>query len=187
MKLKVYDDLPRQVGRWRVLSETAFRLPKSRYHVVCGCECGSTGVVRVDQLRREVSTSCGCYHKDAVTISCGDTFRKHGYASGSLQWLYMRAYLQWRRCNNPDAIGYHNYGGRGIQFRFDSFAEAAEYYHSLPNCSPSLQIDRIDNDGHYEPGNIRFATQSENMQNTRVSIAARGRLGRATNKERDSG
>ena len=72
------------------------------------------------------------------------------------------------RCNNPKADGYHNYGGRGIKVCFKSFDEFRNYIINILRVDPrKLQIDRIDNDGNYESGNIRFVTQSVNQRNRR--------------------
>ncbi len=70
------------------------------------------------------------------------------------------------RCNYPNHIAYHRYGGRGIEVLFKSFTEFADYVINVLQIDPrGLTIDRIDNDGHYEPGNIRFVTHKENCQN----------------------
>lgn len=72
------------------------------------------------------------------------------------------------RCTNEEHPHYHSYGGRGIEVRFDSPIEFVEHLLTLEGCDdPSLVLDRIDNDGHYEPGNLRFATYSQSSANTR--------------------
>jgi hypothetical protein len=74
------------------------------------------------------------------------------------------AYQQARqRCTNPNNPWYLSYGGRGIEFRFKSFEEFVEHIGLKP--SPELSLDRKDNDGHYEKGNVRWATQSEQNSN----------------------
>lgn len=86
-------------------------------------------------------------------------------------WTQMRA-----RCRNPKCPSYKNYGGRGISVcpRWDSFA------HFLvgigPRPSDKHSLDRIDNDGDYEPGNVRWATRWEQQRNmrTNVLLTARG-------------
>lgn len=70
-----------------------------------------------------------------------------------------------RRCNNPSAFGYEYYGGRGIEFRFASVPEFLEAVGPRPSKGHSL--DRIDNDGHYEVGNVRWATKHEQARNCR--------------------
>jgi hypothetical protein len=81
-------------------------------------------------------------------------------------------YNTWRgmvgRCNNPSDIYYHNYGGRGIAV-CNEWQDASTFIAwALANgWEEGLQIDRIDNDGNYEPGNCRFVTRSENCRNMR--------------------
>jgi len=74
------------------------------------------------------------------------------------------------RCNNPKDKAYKHYGGRGIQNKFSSSQEFIDYVVNVLKVSPQgLQIDRIDNNGHYEKGNIRFVTHKENQNNKRNS------------------
>jgi hypothetical protein len=76
-----------------------------------------------------------------------------------------------QRCTNPNHVSYKNYGGRGIEFRFESFKEFIEEIGLRP--SPELTLDRIDNDGHYEAGNVRWATRLEQNSNRRVKAPFR--------------
>ncbi len=69
------------------------------------------------------------------------------------------------RCRRPNYKNYPNYGGRGIEFRFNSFDEFMEELGPKP--TPRHQLDRIDNDGHYEPGNCRWVTPKQNSRNKR--------------------
>lgn len=70
------------------------------------------------------------------------------------------------RCVDPKNKDYHNYGGRGILFKFKSFKEFITEIGPKPD--PKLVLDRVDNQGHYEPGNVRWNTQSNNMLNRRT-------------------
>lgn len=73
-----------------------------------------------------------------------------------------------KRCNNPKDKAYKYYGGRGIQNRFESTNEFIDYVINILKVDPrGFTIDRIDNDGHYEKGNIRFVTHKENCNNRR--------------------
>lgn len=84
------------------------------------------------------------------------------------------------RCTNPSDPSYHNYGGRGIEFRFASIKDCVDYVLAELPCDSyvGLDIDRIDNNGHYERGNLRLATRKENLANRRCSTSSKS--GRAT-------
>lgn len=77
------------------------------------------------------------------------------------------------RCNNPEHIAYHHYGGRGIELNFSS-DEFVNYVMDVLCVDPrGFEVDRIDNNGNYEPGNIRFVTHAENLKNRRPRVFAR--------------
>lgn len=74
-----------------------------------------------------------------------------------------------QRCENPAHRGYNRYGGRGIKCLFASAEELIDYVVNTLKVDPrGLDCDRTDNDGHYEPGNIRFITHKENCNNRGV-------------------
>ena len=83
-----------------------------------------------------------------------------------------------QRCNNPKTKQWKDYGGRGIENRFTLFAQ---FHAELGERPPGMTLDRIDNDGHYEPGNVRWATRAEQQRNRRdpVFVEIRGRQYRA--------
>lgn len=108
-------------------------------------------------------------------------FQTAGTAASTTHGMsYTKEYKSWKgarnRCNNPRNPHYPNYGGRGIEFRFESFEEFYAYLGPKP---PESFLDRIDNDGHYESGNVRWATlvQSQNnRRNVRLNSAQRTRI-----------
>ena len=91
---------------------------------------------------------------------------KHGHAIEGKRTTEHAAYTKAKgRCNNPNDAVYQYYGGRGIEFRFFSFQQFLA--HIGPKPDPALSLDRIDNDGHYEVGNVRWATKREQVRNRR--------------------
>ena len=82
------------------------------------------------------------------------------------QWLDRRLTAARQRCTNPNDPHWPRYGGRGIEFRFDSPLSAGLWiieHLGLPGRQ--MELDRVDNDGHYEPGNLRWATRQVNAAN----------------------
>jgi hypothetical protein len=71
------------------------------------------------------------------------------------------------RCTNSKHKAFLDYGGRGIQFKFASPVAMALWVQENLGLHPELHLDRIDNDGHYEPGNLRYLNSSQSQSNTR--------------------
>jgi len=102
----------------------------------------------------------------------GETHSRHGFArrkeNGGKADVYNIWHLMRARCQSPRAAHYQDYGGRGITVceRWD--ADFAAFYADVgPRPSRNHSIDRINNDGNYEPGNVRWATASEQARNRR--------------------
>jgi hypothetical protein len=125
---------------------------------LCRCDCGEWTVVRGSSLRTVRSVACGCKRGKEIT---------HG-GSGTPEY---QAYLgAMQRCRNPAGKFYSAYGGRGIEFKFESFEDFRLHVGLRP--SPKYSLDRIDNDGHYEYGNVRWATRTEQVSNRRSTRKA---------------
>lgn len=84
-----------------------------------------------------------------------------------LQEAYKAMYHARYRCENTGCERFRDYGARGIKFNFESPLEGA--VHLGPKPYKGLSLDRIDNNGHYEAGNVRWATASEQQLNSRYS------------------
>ena len=87
---------------------------------------------------------------------------KHGMSHTQVHQVYLTAK---QRCTNPKSQRWDSHGARGIEFRFLSFEEFYEHIGKRPEGDYSLE--RIDNDGHYEKGNVKWATRSEQQKNKR--------------------
>jgi hypothetical protein len=125
---------------------------------LCRCCCGREVPVRGDHLLQGRRRACGF-------ANCCPSLRKVAHAEHTV-WLGMRT-----RCYGKTYRSYENYGGRGITI-CDRWRGSFENFLSDMGPRPSLKhsIDRINNDGNYEPGNCRWATKKEQMRNTRNTI-----------------
>lgn len=160
------DLVGRQFGQLLVLSEVprAIRSHGNPRIFLCRCDCGQTTVVRYGNLTSGMTRSCGCTHWKKVT--------HHGHAAAEIQTPEYRAWADMiNRCTNPNLRNYPNYGGRGIQV-CDAWRHSFEAFFAAVGPRPSAQhsLDRIDNEGHYEPGNVRWATKTEQCRNRRACV-----------------
>jgi hypothetical protein len=127
----------------------------------CLCDCGTPKAVAAGHLSAGRVNSCGCNRV------------KHGrYRAGAGSTTHS-AYSSWfsmmNRCTDVNHVAYHRYGGRGIKVcdRWLDFWSFVEDMGERP--SESHSIDRINNDGNYEPGNCRWATKTEQASNTSIN------------------
>jgi hypothetical protein len=127
---------------------------------ICRCDCGTIIVASANHLIPGQVKSCGCLYRDTRV---GSPIR-HGMSGTSEHriWKTMR-----QRCENPRSSRFKDYGGRGIRVcaRWRKFEN---FFADMGRRPPGRSIDRIDNDGNYEPKNCRWATAMQQRHNRRA-------------------
>lgn len=161
---KANDLTGRRFGKLTVLSLAGLNKHGS-YMWLCECDCeiGKTKVINGSSLLSGHTTSCGCSR--GIEHGLSKTKEYH-------EWCKIKS-----RCRRENDKRYKNYGARGIDVCdswYDSFQSFYDDVSTLPHFrEPGYSIDRIDNDGDYEPGNVRWAdsiTQQNNKtDNVRIT------------------
>lgn len=140
------------------------RIERNRYtKAFCRCDCGGTKWVQVNKLLDEHTQSCGCLRKEKVSAAN----KTHGQSKSRTYAIWMAMN---NRCRNRKSSDYRYYGARGIVVceRWKSFENFLADMGERPG---RMEIDRINNDGNYEPGNCRWTdrkTQNRNSRHARM-------------------
>jgi hypothetical protein len=144
----------------------------------CKCDCGAVVNVMGSSLRQGRSKSCGCYQRDRVAER--NRTRSHGATANGKWTPEYRAWMSMKtRCaGNPDRSDFANYTQRGITI-CERWLNSFETFFADVGLKPSPKhsLDRINNDGNYEPSNVRWATaceQGANRSNNRL-VSYRGK------------
>ena len=156
----------KQFGKLTVISDTVrvreelltakLYLPstRKRKYVLTQCQCGTVAWKSLDNLKRGTA---GCRVCDKPRRAP--------------KWLVARIGNAKDRCENPNNPRYADYGGRGIRFCFDGPTDMALWLmERFDGTDRRMQIDRIDNNGNYKPGNVRMTTPSINGMNRRHQL-----------------
>jgi hypothetical protein len=160
-----------RIGRLTVVAR-AQNGEHGRARWFCRCDCGGETIQYGKNLRKQIVRSCGCLRRETST-AIGRRSRKHGHAIlETPEYRALRNAVD--RCSNPRHREYHRYGGRGIEVCPEWRADFAAFLANIgPRPSAAHSLDRIDNDGHYEPGNVRWATRREQSNNIRSNHIVR--------------
>ena len=133
----------------------------------CRCDCGELAYVNSERMRIGKTKSCGCFRREMN--------RTHGGSAGDKHPLYKTWRNMLDRCYSAKDKRYPQWGGRGIlvcnRWRFgDGSITGFECFVQDMGLKPAanLSLDRIKNDGNYEPGNCRWATPREQTLNRRA-------------------
>lgn len=148
-------------GRYTVIRR-AENCPRGTARWECLCDCGNTSIVDGPSLRFKRAQSCGCLAHERTAIRG----TKHGLHKS-------KAYHAWygmkERCEKPEHPFYKNYGGRGIII-CERWQSRDNFIADMGEPEPGLELDRIDTNGNYEPGNCRWVPKVVNMRNRTNTI-----------------
>jgi hypothetical protein len=151
-----YDLTGQTFNSWHVRGNPQYRKKMIYWEAVC-MGCGVVKFVEAHAVKTGRTRSCR---------KCSAILQPPKLTHGMSKSVEYRTYQAARtRCTNPKQKQFKYWGGRGIEFRFTSFEQ---FYETLgPRPGAIYSIDRINNDGHYEPGNVQWVTMDKQAKNKR--------------------
>ena len=161
MALKREDLTGQRFGRILVLGYSHTASNSVRWH--CRCDCGTEKVIAGGSLRRGTTVSCGCQKVEKLV----ERSTKHGLMPrvGRTPTYYSWSNMI-RRTTNPDHPRWADWGGRGITV-CERWRDYPAFLADMGEKPPGTTLDRIDNDGNYEPANCRWLTHAKQQRNKR--------------------
>lgn len=146
------------------------RVEDSKNKWLCVCDCGNQSIARKHHLLNGKHKSCGCLQKEAAKAA-KTTHGKSAKAGLYSIWMNIKS-----RTTNPNVNCFHRYGGRGISMCSEWFNSFEAFSAGVGERPPGMTLDRTNNDGNYEPGNVRWVPHRTNCLNKsdKVVITAFG-------------
>ena len=165
MKTKI-NMISKTFGRLTVLSENG-KNSRNDALWLCSCSCGNIKTVEGYSLRSGHTKSCGCLVSDKCSERGKAMWTKHGMAKTPTYqcWKSMN-----NRCRNDHKKYHNNYAGRGISVCKEWASSFEAFYNYMGDKPEGKTLDRIDNDGNYEPSNCRWATPTQQTRNSRTVV-----------------